>query len=178
MFNKVAFESSFNSRLIDLRNSEKITRAALLDLSRKVWEGFHHTEDVAYLNRILEVLTPVNRKVCIAFFREFSGFRFDEKEMKFIKKDKKHYEEKKASVTEWLDDPLNNIWSWSERNIEIEAKEFDASRLKKQAESLLKKAENNGFKKADVLRAMMDSGITEAELIEFVESLGFVEVKN
>lgn len=176
-FNKVAFDAKFNVTLNDLRGAEKITRSALLALSRDVWAAFHQTEDVSYINRILEVLTPINKKVAIEFFKEYSGFKYDEKAGMFGKKDKKHYDEKKANAIAWLEDPLNNIWTWAERNIEIEKKEFDAERLKKQAESLLKKAENNGFKKADVFKALMASGVTEDDLIQFIESLGFVEVQ-
>lgn len=177
MFNKAEFDSKYNSILIGLTQSEKITKAALMDLSRHVFAGLHFTEDVAYINRLLAVLTPVNKKVAIEFFKEFSGFQYDEKKGEFSRKDKKHYEEKKAAVIEWLTDPMNNIWSWAERNIEIETKEFDAERLKKQAASLLKKATDNGFQKADVFKALMESGVTEDDLIGFIESLGFVEVK-
>lgn len=176
MFNKVAFDSRFNTRLNDLRSAEKITRAALMDLSREVFVAFHATEDIDYINRILEVLTPVNKKVAIEFFKEFSGFKYDEKQGKFSGKDKKHYDEKKAATIAWLEDPLNNIWTWADRNITIE-KEFDFSSLKKGAEQLLKKADKNGFKKADVFKALMESGVTEDDLIGFIESLGFVEVK-
>lgn len=177
MFNKVAFDSRFNTRLNDLRSAEKVTKAALMDLSREVFVAFHATEDIDYINRILEVLTPVNKKVSIEFFKEFSGFKYDDKQGKFSGKDKKHYDEKKAATLAWLEDPLNNIWVWADRNIEIEKKEFDAERLKKQAASLLKKATDNGFQKADVFKALMESGVTEADLIGFIESLGFVEVK-
>jgi hypothetical protein len=175
-FDLVAFQARFNVALNDLRGAEKITRSTLMELSRSVLQVVHETQDIGYANRILEVLTPVNKKVAIAFFREFTGFKFSEKDSIFFKKDKKNYEEVKAKALEWLDDPLNNIWSWADRNIEVETKEFDAARLQKQAESLLKKAENNGFKKKDVLAAIMASGVTVDELVEFMQTLPDVEL--
>lgn len=177
MFNKVAFDGAFNVKLNDLRSAERVTRAVLMDLSRDVWAAFHTTEDVSYINRILEVLTPVNRRVAIEFFKEFSGFNYDEKKGEFSRKDKKHYEDKKAAIIAWLEDPLNNLWTWAERNIDIEPKDFDADRLKKSVSQLMQKADKNGFKKADVLKAMLEAGLTVDELIAFMGSLDGVELE-
>lgn len=175
-FDLVAFQAQFNVSLYNLTGAEKITRSELMSLSRSVLVALHEVEDIGYVNRILEVLTPVNKKVAIEYFRAWTGFRFDDKSKTFIKKDKKRYDEIKQECIKFLDDPLNNIWSWAERNIDIEPKEFDSARLKKSAESLLKKAENNGFKKSDVLKAMMESGITLDELVEFMSTIEGVDL--
>jgi hypothetical protein len=175
-FNKVAFDGMFNAKLNDLRLAERVTKAALMDLSRNVWEAFHNTEDISYINRILEVLTPVNRKVAIEFFKEFSGFNFDEKANAFGRKNKKDYDAKKEVTLAWLEDPLNNIWTWAERNIEIAPKEFDAERLNKSVQQLMQKADKNGFKKADLLKAMLANGLTVDELIGFMGTLEGIEL--
>lgn len=172
----IAFMARFNVALNDLTKAEKVTRSTLMELSRSVLPIVHETGDIGYVNRILVVLSPMNKRMAIEFFREFSGFRFDDKKGEFVSKDKKRFDECVAAFVKFLEDPLNNIWSWAEKNLEVEKKEFDFGQLKKQTDSLLKKADKNGFKKADVLRAMMESGITADELIEFMQTLPGVEM--
>lgn len=172
----VSFMARFNVALNDLNLAEKVTRSTLMELSRTVLVVVHETGDIGYVNRILAVLTPMNKKTAIEFFKEFSGFKWDDKKGEFSTKDKKHFDAKVVTFAEWLEDPLNNLWSWAEKNLEVTPKDFDFTQLKKGAESLLKRADKNGFKKVDVLRAMMESGITADELIEFMQTLPGVEM--
>ena len=92
MFNKDKFNAYFDGKLGELAGAEKITKAVLLDLSRQVLAAHHETQDVGYINRLLVVLTPMNRKVANLYFSEFSGFNFSAKSEEFGKKDKKNYE--------------------------------------------------------------------------------------
>lgn len=175
-FNKQEFEGRFDQSINSLQKAEKTTRTELLSLSRSVLEATHATGDIGYVNRILAVLTPVNRKVAIEYFKAFTGFRFDAEAKQFTKKNKKQYEEAQQACADFLEDPLNNIWSWAERNIEIESKEFDQERLNKTVESLLKKADKNGFKPADVLKAMMQHGVTVDTLVDFMGTIEGIEL--
>jgi hypothetical protein len=171
MFNKEAFQAAFAAALINLAGAEKVTKVVLLDLSRSVLEAHHATQDVAYMNDLLAVLTPVNKRVAIEYFKEFSGFKYSQDAGKFIHKDKKAYEGIKDKCEEFLADPLNNIWTWQARSLEIEPKEFDAERMKKQAEALLKKADKNGFKQIDVLKAMLSGGLKIETLIALMDEV-------
>lgn len=168
MFNKQAFEQAFAASIILLQDSEKVTKAQLLTLSRSVLEAHHATEDIGYTNRLINVLTPVNKKVSILYFQAFSGFLFSNEKQEFTKKNKKAYEACKADSDKFLEDPLNNIWSWAAREVDIEPKEFTIERLKKNLEATLKKATDNQFTQMDVLRTFMEAGLKMDTLLQLM----------
>lgn len=169
-FDKQAFNTLFDRAIESLQGAEKITKAVLLDLSRSVLEALHVTEDIGYVNRVVAVLTPVNRKVAILYFQEMSGFKGG-KDGVFTTKDKKNYEEVKAKAELFLEDPLNNIWTWAAREIEIEKKEFDLERMKKQAAALVKKVNDNQLSQVDLLKAMLDNGLTVDSLVALMDAV-------
>lgn len=171
MFNKDKFNAYFDGKLGELAGAEKITKAVLLDLSRQVLSAHHETEDIGYINRLLVVLTPMNRKVANLYFSEFSGFNFSAKSEEFGKKDKKNYESAKERAITFLDDPLNNIWTWAARNVEVEAKEFDEERLKKNMEAILKKADKADIPQATVLKALLAGGLSIDTLMQVMDEL-------
>lgn len=171
MFVKETFNAYFDNQLSALDGAEKITKAVLLDLSRQILTAHHETQDIGYINRLLAVLTPVNRKVANLYFSEFSGFNFNAKAGEFGKKDKKNYEEAKQRAITFLDDPMNNIWSWAGRNVEVEAKEFDEARLKKAMEATLKKADKAGMSQKQVLKALLEGGLTIDTLMEVMDDI-------
>ena len=171
MFNKDKFNAYFDGKLGELAGAEKITKAVLLDLSRQVLAAHHETEDIGYINRLLVVLTPMNRKVANLYFSEFSGFQFSAKSEEFGRKDKKNYEAAKERAITFLDDPLNNIWTWSARNVEVEAKEFDEARLKKNMEAIMKKADKADIPQATVLKALLAGGLTIDTLMQVMDEM-------
>lgn len=162
-FDRNAFDKEFNTQVKDLAKAEKITKAILQALSRSVLEAIQVTEDVAYINQVVNALTPVNRKVAILYFSEFSGFR--EEGGVFSKKDKAKYEEVKAKAIAFLEDPMNNIWSWAEREVDVGKKEFDINAVTKATERFIKQATDAGLNQADVLRAMFKAGFTSESLL-------------
>jgi hypothetical protein len=170
MFDKTAFNKAFEAAIIQLTGAEKITKAVLLDMSRSVLVALHATEDIGYVNKLVAALTPVNRKVAILYFQEFSGFKLG-KDGLFSSKDKKKYEECVAKAALFLEDPMNNIWSWAAREIEIEAKEFDLARLKKQLESTLKKATDNQISQLQVVETLMEAGLKLDTLLALMDKI-------
>ncbi len=62
-FDKAVFNAAFEAAIIVLAGAEKITKETLKDLSRTVLVAHHATEDIGYINRLVDVLTPVNKKV-------------------------------------------------------------------------------------------------------------------
>jgi hypothetical protein len=169
-FNKDVFVKAFDAAIIELAGAEKITKAVLLTLSRTVLEAHHVTQDIGYINRLVAVLTPVNRKVAILFFTEFSGFKLG-KDGLFSGKDKKNYEAAAERTAVFLEDVNNNIWSWAAREVEIEAKEFDLARLKKNLESTLKKSADNGISQLQVIETLMEAGLKLDTLIALMDKV-------
>lgn len=171
-FDKLAFEKALTRALKLLAHSERVTKEQLRVLSRTVLEAHHATEDVGYVNRLIEVLTPVNRKVAVKYFEHFGGFHFDDALARFTKKSKKRYMEADALATVFLEDPLNNIWSWADRNIEITKKDFELSQVTAAMGTYLKKAKKAGISQADLMKAVIAAGIEADTVIAMLDTLG------
>lgn len=175
MFNRELFVVAFSKGLKALKSSEKTTKEQLSVLSRTVLEASIETGDVAYMNAIMAVLAPVNRKVAHAFFAEFSGFSI--KDGVATGKSKKTWDQCVIKAKEALEDPHFNIWTWAERNIEVEKKEFSLDQVTKAFEGFTKKAMNNGLNQADVIKAVLKSGVELETLIAIMGQVYDVEVK-
>ena len=175
-FDSTKFIAGFERQLKHLVTSEKITKALLQTMSRDLLALLHTKNekqgDIGYINRTIAALTPMNRAMFIEFTKRFTGFIMNDGETAFIKKSKKHYDAVQAEALEWLEDPMNNIWSWADRHIEPpKAKEFGLDAIKKATENMLKKAEKNHISKAEVFGAIIAGGFTIAELVECMVKL-------
>ena len=179
-----AFIGSFNNTLETLKGSERLTKDTLQGLSRDLLMCLHDKEspkhgDIGFINRTLNVLTPVNKRKFFQFMQEFTGFVSDEASFSFTVKHRKSYDAVQEKSLEWLSDPLNNFWSWGamkDGNKPI-AKEFTMDVVKTTMEGVLKKAKKNHYSKVDVLKAVIDSGFTLDDLIGLMDTMGYdVEV--
>ena len=156
MFDKKVFEKSFKDGIAKLGKAEGLVRQQVNVLSRSVLEAIHATEQIGYVNQMLAVLTPVNRKAAVVFFKHFTGFHYDEATKMFTKKSKKRYDKAHAYALTFLEDPLNNMFTWCERHIEVEQKPFDAT-------SFLK-GQHKAFVRA--IQLARDNGVSQKELFE------------
>lgn len=176
MFNKENFEAKFNRSMDDLRRAERVSKETIKELSRSVLEALHITGDIQYVNTFIGALSPMNKKTAVLYFKEFSGFKHDDALGLFTSKAKKKYDDAHAASLEFLADPHNNLWTWAERNIEMEKKEFDAERLNKMAKQLIDKATKNDFKQSDVLKALLANGMTLDTMLEVMQGMEGLEV--
>lgn len=159
------FASRFAADLDAVKASEKITREKLKEMSRYMLEALHGVApDIRPVNDLLNVLTPVNRQVAVEFFKVFTGFQYKKEEARFTSKNKRGYEEAAKASAEFLEDPLNNIWTWAARNIEVAPTEkpFDPKEVSKAIERQLKKANKQGVEGAEIelLLAVLEGGIS------------------
>lgn len=171
-FNREAFGQQFQKALSTLTESEKITRNTLSWLSRDILTATHETGDVAYMNQLLGVITPVNRKVCVLFFKTFTGYSYDEEKALFTKKSKKRYDKAHAMFVQFMEDPLNNVWTWAARHVEVEQKPFGEDNLVKYLTSARNKLQGK-MSDADILRAVFKAGVSADAVIEIMDELGF-----
>lgn len=185
-FDKKVFDKEFNRRIGQLGKAEASVRSELNVLSRGVLEAVHATEQIGYVNQLLAVLTPVNRKAAVVFFKHFAGFHYDEVTRMFTKKSKKRYEQAHKNAMEFLQDPNNNMFSWAERHIEVEQKPFDqASFLKAQHKAFIRavqQARDNGIDQKELFAAMFKPeegkpGLDVNALVAVLEAMDVVEVK-
>ena len=170
MFDKQVFDAQYQDNIAKLAASEKITKELLRGLSRDVLEAHHATGDVAYINGIIVVLSPMNRKMCILFYKEFSGHLCNEEGV-FGKKDKKRYDEAHKKSFDGLEDPHFNVFSWAERNVEVERKPFTLGKLQQQMGSLVKKAEENKISHADIIRTLFANGVEVNAFLKVMEHM-------
>lgn len=174
------FEEAFAASLDMLRNAESTTKRELRALSRTVLEAHHATGQIAYINALIGVLTPMNRAVAVLYFKAFSGYHYSEKDHVFTKKNALIYGECKTAADELLADPNKNIWTWAEINVKTEANPFDAKKVQAFMKSQIKKAAADGLEtpKADVLRAVFQSGqFTLADVTSLLDVFGAEAVK-
>lgn len=180
-FDKVKFEKEFNGRIGTLAKAEKSVRAEVNWLSRAVLEALHSTENIGYVNQLIGVLTPVNRKAAIVFFKHFGGFHYDEATAMFTKKSKKRYDNAQKLALAFLQDPNNNMFSWAQRHIEVEQKPFDVTSFKKgfknYVEKHLQQAKDNGLDQRELLVLMFEAGVKVEAIVDVMAQAGMVDVK-
>lgn len=102
--------------------AEKITRASLAEISRELLMYVPDTKDIDMVNRLLNVLTPMNRATAVLFFRHFLAWEWEEDANKFggmMQGDKK-ISKRATLISEFLKDTDNNIWTWAAANVEVE----------------------------------------------------------
>lgn len=172
MFSREQFAVAFAASIDALAQSENVTKRELKGLSRSVLEATHETGDIQFVNKLIAVLTPVNRKVAVVFFKHFSGFSYDDTLMMFTKKSKKRYAEAFAEYVVFMENPNNNIWTWAERNIEIEQKAFELEKVTSYLKVALQKAKDANLTHVDVMRAVIKAGITADDIIAIMEDVG------
>ena len=175
-FNRGSFEVAFAQAIDAIGQAESITRRELRDVSRSILTAIHCTEDSGFLNRLINVLTPVNKKVMVSFLRHFSGFHYDERTEIFTKKNKPTYDKVVKFAEEFLAEPHNNVWTWAERNIEVKVKPFDLAAITKQFSNMLKKADENGINQKEVFKAILAGGMSIDTMLEMMDELGYAEV--
>lgn len=172
--------NKINALIEELGASERITKAHLSVLSRSILEyimiddgnqegvvGINATgsEDSQVANRLLEILTPVNRKVTTLFFKHFMPFFFDEETLLFKGKNKGQWPKKLLACRTFLADPHQNIWSWAERNVQHEVKPYSVETVVKTVKSLITKCKEAGIGNDEVVKAMLEGGITANEIV-------------
>lgn len=113
------------ARLEAIAAAEKITRVELAALSREALMYVPESNDIDLVNRLLGVLTPMNRETAIQFFRHFLPWEVEEtKDGEFSRFGKRMKKEKQVkrrmdAITEFLADEANTIWTWAGENLEV-----------------------------------------------------------
>lgn len=171
--------NSLNERIDKIAKAERITKAELGAASREILEYIvlNNSPDVATVNRLLAVLTPMNKKTAVLFFTAFLPHKVDG-----IVFGGKIVGEKKitALVTktkDFLSDPNNDIWTWAEANIQVEQKPKDyKGKIAKTVKAALSD-EEEGITASDVLSAVLEGGVTLGEIMHIMEEMAKVDKK-
>jgi len=165
---------TINTRIDAIRASEKITKLELGLISRELLLYVPDSKDIDAVNRLLNVLTPMNYRTAQLFFSNFLPWVWDEKNNRFaaMSKGDKGVNGKLASIKEFLDEPANTIWLWAERNIKLETVKTP---FEERLTSLVSKAlkGEKGLEPIDknaVIMAVMAGGVSAGDLINLMET--------
>ncbi|MAQ19377.1 MAG: hypothetical protein CMN30_31830 [Sandaracinus sp.] len=155
--------------LIDeIAAAEKITRKKLSILSRDILLYVMESHDIDSVNRLLGVLTPMNKRAAILYFGHFLPWTQEKDKQdvfqrfgKMVKGERK-VKAKADAITEWLSDPENNIWLWVEDNVKVDKKKDFAAGVKRAIKQALEgdeKTESEPLTPSQILEAVFESGI-------------------
>lgn len=177
---KITFESLM-ARVSALRASERVTKQELSALSREALALMLESEDIRPINAVLGVaedgkaiLSPMNRKTAGLFFAHFCAFTKTEEGglLQFGKKKAKIWDKKAAEIESWLADDSNDIWSWAEANIEMEKKAPEyAGKITKAIQKALNDKDGYAISQVDVLKAVLEGGVSVDALIGLVQAI-------
>lgn len=115
-------KASILAHITAIAAAEKITRASLGEISRELLMYVPDTKDIDLVNRLLIVLTPMNKATAVLYFKHFLPWEFEEDNAKFgsmMQGDKK-IKRRIDMISEFLSDTDNNIWTWADVNVNIE----------------------------------------------------------
>lgn len=162
--------------IAELADAEKITKAKLGQLSRELMVYVIESKDISAANRLLDVLTPVNKRATIAFLSHFLPWSPElDEDKNFVRfgkmmKGQKAVDKRKQAVVDFLADKDNTIWTWQKDNITVEAKPTDFFKsVEKSVERALKGNDNTPpLAREDVIKALFAAGITIDDLLEAV----------
>lgn len=153
-FNRMAYEATFDKRLITLQDSEKVSKAELQTLANDTVEMTHVSGQIVYMNKVMAVLSPFNKRLAKTFFLYFAGYHYDEKTNLFDKKSSKRYPEALKRWNTFKEDPLNNIWTFS-RDIKVEAPPLTIGDVGKRMSTLWSAGHRANISNVDMLKAML-----------------------
>ena len=157
-------------------NSERVTKTELSYLSRELltYIVVDGSNDIGLVNRLINVLTPQNKRTCIIFFAHFLPFQMHNEDGTFGKKMKgeKLLKSKKDACEEFLANPDSDVWTWAALNVKIEKKpvDFRAKIIKDVSKAMSEDDPETRLTAADVIAAVIEGGVTVEDLFFAVEA--------
>lgn len=170
-------------RLDAIAAAEKITRVELSALSRELLIYVPETNDIDIVNRLIGVLTRMNERTAVLYFGHFLPW-VQEKDTQgnFTRFGKKMEGDKKvakrmALIADWLKDEANDIWSWSDANIELKQRDLVSpiGRAINKALEGDEKTDTPPVSALDVVAAIFGSKLTMSDLIAGLERMRVAE---
>ena len=154
---KKEFDIGFPKMVKRVAASEKITKADLREWCNHIVHAMHTYGHIDYMNKLIAVLSPMNKRTCVEFFKTFAGYKINPDTGVFEGKDKKKYLKALADWQKFSADPLNNIWVWSERHLDVVVKPFTTEDITKRMSSLWKSAHQANISNVDILKAVLSA---------------------
>lgn len=167
---KITLEN-VNAAIVAIGGHETSFKAAMGEASRDFLTYVAETGDIDAVNRLMAVLTPINRDKARSYFIHFLPYNWDAKAARFSGKSKNKdvVSKKDKLVAAFLADEAESLWTWyadQQGPAIAKAKEYE-----KKIEALVKKAiedKNEGISAVAVIRAVIRGGASLAEIMEAI----------
>lgn len=162
-----------------LRKHEKVTKQTLSELSREVLAivisnmDNRHSVTVSVVNKLLTILSPANQRIARLFFVAFLPYTFDSETNTFGKLLKKEAsrDTKELAIASFLHESNNDIWTWQEEHVTMEAKPVDyIAKITKAVETGLRDDKGH-LTPTDVLNAVFAAGVSVDDVISILDHL-------
>jgi len=167
-------KASLLKRLAVLADAEKVTKATLQDMAHDLLGYVPETKDIDIVNRLIDVLTPINRKTAIQFFKHFLAWQVEELDGAFVRFTKmsasvKTRDKCTKRIAKFFADN-ETFWTWAEREVAVELKKKDFSALIIKAITAAKKGDEKTDTQAltnkEIVAAFFKAGISIADLMD------------
>lgn len=164
-----ALKAGIEKNITALIKSETTTKEKLAQVSRDMLSYVMDTQDIGMVNRLAEVLTPMNRATAFQFFGAFLPWKQDGKAFGKKLAGKEAITKREIAIREFLANADNNIWTWAAINVEVTAKPKNyASKLSSLVERSLND-EKEAITVVQVLDAVLAGGINLVDLMAALE---------
>ena len=171
---KEQFAAQFPEAHKALCVSEATSKDLIQQWANHVLDHVHEFGNSNFLNTFCKGLSPVNLRAVREFFKEFSGFTFNEDDLVFEGKAKKYLAYKKKWEDERADDTFT-IWTWQKNRLTIERAPFAADDVAKRAGRLFNEAHKANISKADILKGILSAKLSAKDKESFFSVADLVE---
>lgn len=171
---QVNMSKKIDASISKLTKSEKITKEVLGLVSRDILEyiGQNKSTDIGTVNRLLDVLTPRNRKISVLFFDNFLHFKYDTETEHFttMLKGEKLLDKYQVKVDTFMKDEANNVWTYAARELtdpEPKAKNFQVKLVKLVSDAL--KHDTESLTVEQVMQAVIQGGVSVNDIWDTID---------
>lgn len=156
-----------------IKTSEAKSKQEIAEQSRDILVYVMQSQDIAEVNRLLSVLSPMNLKTAQVFFRHFLPWNMPKDDVVFGKKIRgtKVTDTKQKLIDDFLANKDNNIWTWASTNIEVKPRPKNYA---KNITNMIERALNDddqGISQRDVLHAVMAGGLDMVGLVDAIQTI-------
>ena len=167
-------KKQIDKKIDALSNSERVTKQTLAELSRDLLAYVMQTQDIATVNRLFTVLTPMNCKSAVIFFRHFLPWKMPENDTVFgeKKKGKKLLANAQEAIDNFLVQDDNNIWTWlSDQGVEPKPRPKNYAQKITNVISKALTDNQEGISELDILSAIVNGGLSVDHIIDQIDKV-------
>lgn len=175
-----------NGRIKKIGNGETTFKQELATLSRELLEYVPSTGDIDAVNRLIAVLSPLNKDKVTAFFKAFLSHKLDKGVFGKKSTNKDMVAKRNKAITMFLSVESNNVWTWlaeKAKPVERQRKAKDLGKAVERAVEAAIATEDNpdAIDLREVLkrtiRACIGGGMKLSEIMETFESVAKEEAQ-